>query len=350
MNHEYASEDTSSTASDNVSKSHAKAIKLEEDKGLIRSHPLFPLLELLFDKCERATRGEETPSSSAYDDDIQEFVRHHEAMRSRIYIDQPEVDNLMIKAVQVLRIHLLELEKVNELCKDFCNRYITCLKGKMHSENLLRSEIGSYSTDIQSHQPMISSHLMANTPNSNVTVTQQGELVIQGNNYHHNDTYSQPSESNGIDGSTPISQIGASPNNQGVSRLCNSHPYPPEESGPVRKTKRGVLPKQATEILRSWLFSHIVHAYPTEDEKRQLASQTNLTLLQVNNWFINARRRILQPMLDASNPDANGGIASNNAIIKSKKSKPQRNRSTTDRFWQHSVTSSTPDENLTTGK
>jgi len=181
MNHEYASEDTSSTASDNVSKSHAKAIKLEEDKGLIRSHPLFPLLELLFDKCERATRGEETPSSSAYDDDIQEFVRHHEAMRSRIYIDQPEVDNLMIKAVQVLRIHLLELEKVNELCKDFCNRYITCLKGKMHSENLLRSEIGSYSTDIQSHQPMISSHLMANTPNSNVTVTQQGELVIQGN-------------------------------------------------------------------------------------------------------------------------------------------------------------------------
>ncbi|TPP57611.1 Homeobox protein PKNOX2, partial [Fasciola gigantica] len=43
------------------------------------------------------------------------------------------------------------------------------------------------------------------------------------------------------------------------------------------------------------------HPYPTEDEKRQIASQTNLTLLQVNNWFINARRRILQPMLDASN-------------------------------------------------
>jgi hypothetical protein len=45
------------------------------------------------------------------------------------------------------------------------------------------------------------------------------------------------------------------------------------------------------------------HPYPTEDEKRQIAGQTNLTLLQVNNWFINARRRILQPMLDASNPE-----------------------------------------------
>lgn len=42
------------------------------------------------------------------------------------------------------------------------------------------------------------------------------------------------------------------------------------------------------------------HPYPTEDEKRQIAGQTNLTLLQVNNWFINARRRILQPMLDGA--------------------------------------------------
>ena len=47
----------------------------------------------------------------------------------------------MIRGIQVLRIHLLELEKVQELCKDFCNRYITCLKGKMQSENLLRYSI-----------------------------------------------------------------------------------------------------------------------------------------------------------------------------------------------------------------
>ena len=46
-----------------------------------------------------------------------------------------------------------------------------------------------------------------------------------------------------------------------------------------------------------------VHPYPTEDEKRAISSKTNLSLLQVNNWFINARRRILQPMLEASNPD-----------------------------------------------
>lgn len=48
------------------------------------------------------------------------------------------------------------------------------------------------------------------------------------------------------------------------------------------------------------------HPYPTEDEKKIIALETNLTLLQVNNWFINARRRILQPMLDASTPDIAG--------------------------------------------
>ena len=53
----------------------------------------------------------------------------------------------MVKAIQVLRIHLLELEKVQDLCKDFCNRYITCLKGKMQSENLLRSDYGGYDSD-----------------------------------------------------------------------------------------------------------------------------------------------------------------------------------------------------------
>lgn len=30
----------------------------------------------------------------------------------------------MLKAIQVFRIHLLELEKVSQLCQDFCQRYI----------------------------------------------------------------------------------------------------------------------------------------------------------------------------------------------------------------------------------
>lgn len=32
--------------------------------------------------------------------------------------------------------------------------------------------------------------------------------------------------------------------------------------------------------------SVVQHPYPTEDEKKQIATQTNLTLLQVNNWWV----------------------------------------------------------------
>ena len=74
----------------------------------------------------------------------------------------------MIRAIQVLRIHLLELEKVQELCKDFCNRYITCLKGKMQSENLLRSDYGGYDSDDSGHGRSSSSqhYLSQNVRNS----------------------------------------------------------------------------------------------------------------------------------------------------------------------------------------
>lgn len=37
-------------------------------------------------------------------------------------------------------------------------------------------------------------------------------------------------------------------------------------------------------------------SYPSEEEKRYLIKETGMTLTQLNNWFINARRRILKPM------------------------------------------------------
>lgn len=71
-----------------------------------------------------------------------------------------------------------------------------------------------------------------------------------------------------------------------------------------QKTKRphAKLPQKATDILKKWLFEHSSHPYPDEDEKDQLSLLTNLTLTQVSNWFINARRRLLhvnQPRVPA---------------------------------------------------
>lgn len=44
----------------------------------------------------------------------------------------------MINAILVLRIHILELEKVNELCRDFAERYIEALKIKLNSDNIFK--------------------------------------------------------------------------------------------------------------------------------------------------------------------------------------------------------------------
>jgi len=65
------------------------------------------------------------------------------------------------------------------------------------------------------------------------------------------------------------------------------------------KKRRGNLPKVATNLLKKWLFDHLYHPYPTEEEKSALSLQTGTSLNQINNWFINARRRILNPMRES---------------------------------------------------
>ncbi|CAF4629306.1 unnamed protein product [Rotaria sp. Silwood1] len=389
--------------------------QIKQQKDMIYSHPLFPLLALIFEKCELATctpRDSSGPgdvcSSESFNDDITEFAK--QLQKDQNYITtNPELDNVMIQAIQVLRFHLLELEKVHELCDNFTHRYITCLKGKLpmdlvideRDSNVSSSKSGddddqdddqsspqppsgfppqpptsssrssSYnqhspdgSTTPFSHQPkslrsssqlspFVSSHhvghphhhlqpppptahfqqqqqqqqqLAAPLPPpphpsySNHLVAHHPSLLNHQQHFHHSihndDTQSTHSSS---DTNTPNpnqpTMINMTNTNNGYHSLHDNNSEMGDnldnsgsggeddldDNAKKRQKKRGIFPKVATNIMRAWLFQHLTHPYPSEEQKKQLAQDTGLTILQVNNWFINARRRIVQPMIDQSN-------------------------------------------------
>lgn len=57
------------------------------------------------------------------------------------------------------------------------------------------------------------------------------------------------------------------------------------------RKKKGKLPNEATGALKAWWDANLVWPYPSEDEKKALEEQTGLTATQINNWFINQRKR-----------------------------------------------------------
>ncbi|GAN02455.1 hypothetical protein MAM1_0022c01899 [Mucor ambiguus] len=71
----------------------------------------------------------------------------------------------------------------------------------------------------------------------------------------------------------------------------------------IARKRRGNLPKTVTAVLKQWLVDHCKNPYPTEVEKSGLKDKTGLTLNQISNWFINARRRLLPQILATLHPN-----------------------------------------------
>ncbi|KAA8526538.1 hypothetical protein F0562_008259 [Nyssa sinensis] len=76
-----------------------------------------------------------------------------------------------------------------------------------------------------------------------------------------------------------------------------------------KKKKKGKLPKEARQQLLDWWSRHYKWPYPSESQKMALAESTGLDQKQINNWFINQRKRHWKPsedmqlvMMDATYP------------------------------------------------
>ncbi|KAK8914505.1 Homeobox protein knotted-1-like 1 [Platanthera zijinensis] len=63
----------------------------------------------------------------------------------------------------------------------------------------------------------------------------------------------------------------------------------------LKTTKKGKIPRDARSTLLVWWNSHYQWPYPTEEEKIKLAELTGLDPKQINNWFINQRKRHWNP-------------------------------------------------------
>ncbi|XP_053202720.1 homeobox protein homothorax-like isoform X2 [Panonychus citri] len=354
----------------NYQAGHAMGADIHKrDKDAIYGHPLFPLLALIFEKCELATctprdsglsSGGDVCSSESFNEDIQVFAKQIRSERS-YYVPNPELDSLMVQAIQVLRFHLLELEKVHELCDNFCQRYISCLKGKMPIDLVIderdtKPDLGDNNNNSSSNGSGGPAGAGCGDPGGGGGggggrgATSNGGRGGSTDPGHHSDSASTPDQrppsqslnsyggpgahddvrsptgSTGTPG--PLSQQPSSQQSTDNNSEAGDYLLPgaflgdasvgsgdgtgeddDEERNKKRQKKRGIFPKVATNIMRAWLFQHLTHPYPSEDQKKQLAQDTGLTILQVNNWFINARRRIVQPMIDQSNrADLGGGI------------------------------------------
>jgi len=360
----------------------------KRDKDAIYNHPLFPLLALIFEKCELGTstpRDKTHPandmcSAESFSEDISHFARQLENEQNGHwhYDSNNETDQLIVMAIGVLRLHLLELEKVHELCRNFTERYISCLKGKMPIDIVIDDRdspplsgtfdefagLGfSPSSDKQmsDNSPLASPSRHHMEPSSSGVKTERTTLEPVNHELSAQYGFGTTITELGTD-MTPTSMSQLSPMQATSPTSLMSHQQPsvmppaPRPFGEVntkyenqdssRSTpgsiskrdelhdgpgssgghstakkakrggsssddkddvkgrqpkKRGIFPKQATNILRAWLFQNLTHPYPSEEQKKQLSQQTGLTILQVNNWFINARRRIVQPMIDSSN-------------------------------------------------
>ncbi|GAA0169659.1 homeodomain transcription factor [Lithospermum erythrorhizon] len=66
----------------------------------------------------------------------------------------------------------------------------------------------------------------------------------------------------------------------------------------LKKRKKGKLPKDARVTLMDWWNTHCRWPYPTEEEKMKLSEVTGLDPNQINNWFINQRKRHWRPSDD----------------------------------------------------
>jgi len=86
------------------------------------------------------------------------------------------------------------------------------------------------------------------------------------------------------------------------------------------------LPRQISNALKEWLYKNSTCPYPNETQKSRFMKELKLSRVQLDNWFINARRRYLA--LPVRPPNRKNGRFNSRSYLSKRVQKQARNLQT----------------------
>lgn len=234
---------------------HMESLSIEEmhnRKKYIKQHRLLPnTLELLIN-CQNEgllppldplLLYDQAPLPGSTDFSLEEFIS---SQGIEDYISDEEInghdkEEFFIKLNQLKEKYKEEIEKINQVCADFCQKMVTLLRDQSQVRPVSEAEKQLKIASIQQKFDYVRGQLRQNACNAIQTLQKKYNLA---------------------------------------------------------KRKKRTLPKKATEALSNWFYEHITDPYPSEEDKHILASAAGLTITQVNNWFGNKRIRYKRKCLE----------------------------------------------------
>ncbi|XAR49262.1 hypothetical protein NMG60_11032391 [Bertholletia excelsa] len=232
-------------------------------KAQIASHPLYPNLVSAYIECRKVGAPPEIASH------LEELSKKSCLFNSTCEIgNDPELDEFMESYCKVLRRYKEELSKpfdeatsflndVESQLNSLCNETLTTATTSLTSGNYYSDEVAGTSDED------LSCGEVEPAESQESSVSRQADCELKEMLLRKYSGY--------------------------LSNLRKEF---------LKKRKKGKLPKDARLVLLDWWNSHYRWPYPTEEEKTKLSEITGLDQKQINNWFINQRKRHWKPSED----------------------------------------------------
>ncbi|XP_028795908.1 homeobox protein knotted-1-like 1 [Neltuma alba] len=226
-------------------------------KAQIANHPLYPNLLSAYIECQKVGAPPELASL------LEEMNRENHPISAQGQIgDDPQLDDFMESYCEVLRRYKDELSRpFNE-----ATLFLSNIESQLHNlcKGTLTTSTGCRSED--------------------AGVTSEEELSC--------------GEVEGVEGAGACGSCEADKEIKDMLLRKYSGYLSNLRKEFLKRRKNGKLPKDARMILLNWWNTHYRWPYPTEEEKVRLSERSGLNQKQINNWFINQRKRHWKPSDD----------------------------------------------------